>query len=583
MSQISGLSFDEQKRFHWRSSLGIFVVVALVYFLAIGAMIIALPMGVAGPAVLLIPGRLTTFILVSAIIAVALAWLHFRDARLHGANNIKELVRAAKPDLKDRFHRQYANLVEEMAVASGLREVRAYVLPSLAVNSMAIIEADGVPAVLTSEGMLAQCSRDELQAAVAHELAHILSGDAFYVTLICSLAAFFERLKESMEIDEGGPRSGSDSRDSGGGIFMGAALVYVVAGAAGGIMRLLTMAISRQREYLADARAADMTRHPMALASVIYKAHLANSTVGNFANTYSPLFIVSPQSRASESEGFFANLVSTHPPVRRRVGLLAAMAYQTETDVLREVWEDRRQREASQIEIDSAEPAEGSAPLAAPDAANGDHHGEKRWEVRNPQGCWEGPFNAKTLPTLPFFTPQIQTRDLASGETGPARHFPDLTAALARRGGTLSVDDEPGPCPRCGQKLRLTESEGAPLLRCSHCSGHLVFSRHDVNKFLARREHKFSQNLRRKAREAAKTMIHISNTPKSAAERAKLAQKLHCPRCGEIMRPRPYNYRFFLPVDECFACGSIWFDTDELEILQIWVERTGDGAVDLSS
>jgi heat shock protein HtpX len=89
-----------------------------------------------------------------------------------------------------------------MRIAGGLPAVRSYIIPSFAINSMALVEADGTPSVAVTEGLLADCTRDEMQAVAAHELAHISRGDAFYVTLVCSLANFLERLRSAVEPED---------------------------------------------------------------------------------------------------------------------------------------------------------------------------------------------------------------------------------------------------------------------------------------------------------------------------------------------------------------------------------------------
>lgn len=98
-----------------------------------------------------------------------------------------------------------------MRIASGLPQVNSYIIPSFAINSMALIESNGTPAVAVTEGLLADSTRDELQAVAAHELAHISRGDAFYVTLVCSLANFLEKIMEAIELEDTPPEDRTSS------------------------------------------------------------------------------------------------------------------------------------------------------------------------------------------------------------------------------------------------------------------------------------------------------------------------------------------------------------------------------------
>jgi hypothetical protein len=96
-----------------------------------------------------------------------------------------------------------------------------------------------------------------------------------------------------------------------------------------------------------------------------------------------------------------------------------------------------------------------------------------------------------------------------------------------------------------------------------------VRSRDDVSKILTRRETRFSPALVKKATDASHALM--LNPAKLRGAVAQL--NCDCPVCGRSMTARPYNYQYFLPIDECHNCGVIWFDFDELEMLQIWVER----------
>ena len=177
------------------------------------------------------------------------------------------------PESGDRYHKRFINTLDEIRIASGLPKVKAFIIPAFAINSMALIEADKTPCILVTEGLLAEFTRDELQAVIAHELAHITRGDTFYITLICSLANVFERLRQAVEPEKPSQGHPGRTQDTGGGI----PLLYFAATISALIMHLLSTLISRQREILADAAAVEISRNPAALAKAIYKAHIKNS------------------------------------------------------------------------------------------------------------------------------------------------------------------------------------------------------------------------------------------------------------------------------------------------------------------
>jgi Zn-finger nucleic acid-binding protein len=226
-----------------------------------------------------------------------------------------------------------------------MTKVTAWVIPDPCINSLALVEADGTPGVAMTEGMLAELTRDEVQAAAAHELAHIVSGDAVFLTLVCSLADFFERLTDGL-------RSRSDDGAAGN---LPASVVF---------MRLLGRFIGREREIQADAAAVGLGRNPVALARAVYKASLKNSFVGDFALTYAPLFIVSP-SLASEDERR-GDWEDSHPPVMKRIRLLADMANVTPREVIRQVEESEALREAAKTIARSQDEAPRPTPLGTP-------------------------------------------------------------------------------------------------------------------------------------------------------------------------------------------------------------------------
>ena len=503
MSRASVKSFYEIQKEQKAKSLALFVILILFYAAAFGLAFLAVDFGFGaflGRPSLIRGGSVPGILGFAAGIALLVALLSLYDARRNGAPFILKRLAASPPDLGDRYHGEFANVLDEVRIAAGLSPgIRPYVLPDHVVNSLALVEPDGVPCVVVTEGMLAELTREELQAVAAHELAHVVRGDTFFLTLVCSLADVFDRIRDALhpDADDPGdifaesPRHGR--RSSRGKVSAPAAL-------------LLSRLFCREREILADAAAVEICRDPAALARAIVKAHIRNSFVGDFERTYAPLFIVAPRSNETDDDENGRTWAGTHPPLAQRIEILARMAALKPEDIFRQVWEGRGLRESARTIRRSFEES---------------HPGQFP--------CDEA--------------------------TGPE---------------TLFDNRRKNACPRCGIPLSRDFYEGVPIQTCSSCTGRLV-GEDCMGRILDRTEIGFSEDLRRKA--AAFRERFLKNPIKKARMDDGRTGRPACPSCGTPMRDRPFNYQYFVPVDKCFACSKIWFDADELEILQILIEE----------
>ncbi len=558
--------FYEIQRKQWKKSLSLFFVLMLFYFFAIGLIAAIFLTGFGF--VLDVEKFLSKNFWISALpiiaaSAIIIASFHLLEARRFGANFILKRLGAQLPDFLDRYHQQFINTVEGIRIASGLPKVIPYVLPSFAINSMALISPDNTPVIVITEGLLSEFTRDEIEAVVSHEMAHISRGDAFYLTMVCSLANFFERFRQALEPER--PTPGQPSQTGGG----GPPLLYLAVSLSALIMHLLSTLISREREILADAAAVELCRNPKALARAIYKAHLKNSFVGDFNLTYSPLFIVHPES-GGESEGFFANLFNSHPPLMKRVKLLAEMAHTRPAKIIEEVWEIRKEREKARTLLLSQEEKLKEVPQEVAEAADLEPKEGKIWAIKDPHGNWQGPYALDELLFVRFFTPLIRVKNLQENIAAPAREFAQVRNALRSLGKKKPIDaNKQNKCPRCRRPLHEGFYEGIAIKFCPQCGGKLVDSA-IVDRILTRKEVTFSETLIKKAQEfKEKFLLNPIHTTKISLQ----SPGIFCPNCGARMLPRPYNYQYFVPVDKCLSCYRIWFDADELEILQLLIEK----------
>jgi len=517
-----------------------------LFFLILGALL-SLFSSRSGSLTQNMPGIL----LASGVTALLIALFHYFDARHNGAAFIRKRLGADLPDLSDRYHLRFANTLEEMRLACGLPRVTPYILPDYAVNSLALIERDGSPSVIVTEGLLADFTRDELQSVIAHELAHILRGDSFHITLVCALANTFERFRLAME-----PQRSSQGAVEGG----GPPLVYAAATLSAVVMHLLSTLVSRERELLADATAVAISRDPRALAKGIYKAHVKNSFVGDFNLTYSPLLIVPPGSKDIR-EGFFSRIFNSHPPLRLRLDKLAAMAHISVGAIVAEASENHSRRE----EARELSPTERWKEHIARDART-----DRVWMARNLQGRWEGPLTLAEAMAAPFFSGEIRMAHLQEDVEAKAGEFPQVRL---RHGASPVPEENPHPlkerCPRCRVPLSRHHYEGVPIAVCKKCGGKYVDAG-AMPRIITRKEVGFTEEQMEKARSFRENYL---DDPFKGGRIAEPDRHLTCPDCGRRLLPRPYNYQYIIPVDKCLGCDKIWFDTDELEILQILIEK----------
>jgi heat shock protein HtpX len=234
--------------------------------------------------------------------------------------------------------RQLVNVVEEMAIAAGLPRPRIHVIPDPDPNALAAGLDPANSHVAVTEGLLRICSRDELQAVIGHEMAHIRNFDTRLLTLLAGLVGAVALVSDGLgRVLRGGIRvAGGRSRGGGGKKGGAGPLVLIVLALwviswvlAPIIVRLLALGVSRQREYLADATSAQLTRNPIALATALDKIEHAHAPTSSIKTGTAHLCIADPLGRrVSSREGRLADFLGTHPPMAIRVARLKAMAYQ---------------------------------------------------------------------------------------------------------------------------------------------------------------------------------------------------------------------------------------------------------------
>ena len=287
-----------------------FLVFALGFGLALDAVWAGFlaPGGEPLPVITLVAGAAATAMSVAAYVGGARLVL----GSLH--------ARPLNPDQEEE--RQLFNIVSEMALASGLPQPELFVIPDPAPNALATGRDPHHAALAVTQGLLNLLDREETQGVVAHEMGHILNRDTLTMTVVGVLFG------GALMLADWARRAvyfQSDRRRGNPLLFV---LVLILVAVTPLLSRLLAMAVSRQREYLADATAAQLTRNPLGLASALEKIGAATSPLRAATRGTAHLFISNPWPRRVDArEGRLADLLSTHPPLAQRVAILRAMAH----------------------------------------------------------------------------------------------------------------------------------------------------------------------------------------------------------------------------------------------------------------
>jgi heat shock protein HtpX len=272
--------------------------------------------------------------LVSTVIAAGICWFAWRHGpeRVLWATGAWEIIEPATPE-----QRQLVNVVEEMAIACGVPKPRVWVVPDEDPNAFATGRDAESASIAVTEGLLATLSRDELQGVVAHEMAHVRNLDVRLMTLLAGIVGAIALMSDGMgrTLRLGG-RAGDrlGGRSGGGKSGNPLALVVLVLWlltliVAPVVSRILAMAVSRKREFLADASAAQFTRNPMALAAALEKLSAATAPTRSITRGAAHLCIVDPSpGLLSSRQGFLADVLASHPPIRQRIIRLEGMGYQ---------------------------------------------------------------------------------------------------------------------------------------------------------------------------------------------------------------------------------------------------------------
>jgi heat shock protein HtpX len=226
-------------------------------------------------------------------------------------------------------HQQLFNVVEEMKIAAGLPATpKVYIINSEALNAFATGKDLSNSAVAVTAGLLSKLNRDELQGVIAHEISHILNRDTKFMTyaavMLGTIVIISEIFIRGMFYSGRGRRYSSKSRGGGQAQVIMLAVAIIFAILAPIMARLLYFAISRKREYLADASGARLTRYPEGLASALEKISQCTDELQSANKVTAAMYIANPLKKKGMK---LSDLTSTHPPISERIRILRGMMH----------------------------------------------------------------------------------------------------------------------------------------------------------------------------------------------------------------------------------------------------------------
>lgn len=255
------------------------------------------------------PEILFIAVVVSVVMNIASYWY---------SDKIALSVSRARPASREEFFDLYT-VTENLSITAGLPMPKIYVMHDDAPNAFATGRDPKHAAVAVTTGLLARLSRTELEGVIAHELSHIGNRDILLSTVVVVLVGLLSLVSDFFiraSIFGGGSR---DRGQAGGVIAIIGVLLIVLSPI---IASLIRLAISRKREFLADASGALLTRYPEGLASALEKISQYDGKLRSATHATAHLFIANPFGGTREKTGSLARLFLTHPPVEERITAL---------------------------------------------------------------------------------------------------------------------------------------------------------------------------------------------------------------------------------------------------------------------
>jgi len=238
----------------------------------------------------------------------------------YSSDKVVLTISRARPATKEEFPHLY-DVVEGLAIAAGIPAPRCYVIDDTAPNAFATGRKPENAVICVTTGLLEKMNRVELEGVVSHEMSHIKNFDMRLMTLTVVMVGIVALLSDwIMRSFWWGGRRGGRDKSGAGAIFLVVGLVLALLSPL--IAQLIRLAISRKREFLADASGAMLTRYPAGLASALRKLESDPEPLEAANKATAHLYIVNP---LKNFKGVVNKLFSTHPPIEERIAALEKM------------------------------------------------------------------------------------------------------------------------------------------------------------------------------------------------------------------------------------------------------------------
>lgn len=263
---------------------------------------------------------------IAGIVLASIIWLIMNLVSFYQGDQIFLSISKAKK-LERKDHPQLFNIVEEMKIASGLPKMPdIYIIDDPAPNAFATGRDPNKAAIAVTSGLLQRLKRDELQGVIAHEIGHIKNRDVLLMVISGIMVGAIVLLADLalLYLIFGGARGGRRGPSGGGGqgqmIILIVGIVFIILAPI--FARMIYFAMSRRREYLADASSALYTRYPEGLASALEKISSSTKVLSSAKRATAPMYIINPLHKPGIKA---SDLTSTHPPTSERIRILRSM------------------------------------------------------------------------------------------------------------------------------------------------------------------------------------------------------------------------------------------------------------------
>lgn len=220
----------------------------------------------------------------------------------------------------------FYTVAENLCLAARLPMPKLYVIDDSAMNAFATGRDPQHASVCATAGLLAKLNRTELEGVIGHELSHIGNYDTRLMSVVTVLVGLVTLLGDWLLRASwfGGGRRSRDDRDNSGAIFLVLGFAFALLSPI--IAQIIQLAISRRREFLADASSVKLTRQPSGLISALKKLGVDKEPLEAANKATAHLYIVNPLKNSHDAVGWFATLFNTHPPLAERIKILERMS-----------------------------------------------------------------------------------------------------------------------------------------------------------------------------------------------------------------------------------------------------------------